>query len=104
MLMIFQIGALVAHCFLFWGGDTVRAFKNAKAGTHEDPHHRHMAENYKEAPHWWYLAVLLFSFVLGIIVVAKENITMPIWAYIVSLLLGAVIAPLVSPTPKFLII
>lgn len=55
-----------------------------------------MAENYKETPWLWYIAVLVFSFVLGLIVVIKENITLPVWAYIVSLLLGIFIAPFVS--------
>lgn len=55
-----------------------------------------MAENYKEAPWWWYISVLVFSFVLGLVVVIKENITLPAWAYIVSLLLGIFIAPFVS--------
>ena len=55
-----------------------------------------MANNYKETPWWWYGLVLLFSFVLGIIVVVKENITLPVWAYIVSLILGIIIAPFVS--------
>jgi hypothetical protein len=55
-----------------------------------------MAEHYKETPHWWYVAVLVISFVLGIVVVAKENIALPIWGYVVSLLLGIFIAPLAS--------
>ncbi|KAF7877421.1 hypothetical protein EAF04_001098 [Stromatinia cepivora] len=88
------IGALITHCFVFWGGDVVRAFKSAKAGTYEDPHHAHMAKNYKEAPWWWYIAILIISFVLGLVVVIKENITLPVWAYIVALLLGCFIAPL----------
>ncbi|KAF7914799.1 hypothetical protein BELL_0070g00310 [Botrytis elliptica] len=88
------IGALITHCFAFWGGDVIRAFKSAKAGTYEDPHHAHMARTYKEAPWWWYVAVLVISFVLGLVVVIKENITLPVWAYIVALLLGCFIAPL----------
>lgn len=55
-----------------------------------------MATNYKEAPWWWYIAVLVFSFILGLVVVIKENITLPVWAYIVSLIVGIFIAPLVS--------
>ena len=55
-----------------------------------------MVEHYKEVPWWWYISVLVFSFVLGLIVVLKENITLPVWAYIVSLILGIVIAPFVS--------
>lgn len=55
-----------------------------------------MAKTYKEVPWWWYAFVLVFSFILGLVVVIKENITLPAWAYIVSLLLGIFIAPFVS--------
>ena len=55
-----------------------------------------MAKRYKEAPWWWYIVVLVGSFVLGLIVVIKENITLPAWAYIVSLVIGIIIAPLVG--------
>ncbi|KKY31697.1 putative opt oligopeptide transporter [Diaporthe ampelina] len=88
------IGALVLHCFLFWGGDVVRAYKSAKAGRYDDRHHAHMAKHYKETPWWWFIIVLVISFVIGLVVVIKENITLPVWAYIVSLLLGIFIAPL----------
>ncbi|KAK3994331.1 OPT oligopeptide transporter [Cladorrhinum sp. PSN332] len=88
------IGALVAHCFLFWGGDVKRAFKSAREGRYDDRHHEYMAKTYKETPWWWFVIVLVISFVLGIIVVTKENITLPVWAYIVALLLGIFIAPL----------
>jgi hypothetical protein len=93
-----QIGALVAHIVLFWGGDTVSAFKAAKRGVFDDPHHAHMAKHYKETPWWWYMIVLVVSFVLGLIAVLKENITLPVWAYIVALLCGTIISPLVSPS------
>lgn len=55
-----------------------------------------MAKHYKETPWWWYIIVLVGSFILGLIVVLKENITLPVWAYIVSLLVGIIIAPFVS--------
>ena len=55
-----------------------------------------MAKNYKEVEWWWYAAILVLSFVLGIIVVTKEHITLPAWAYVVALLLGMFIAPFVS--------
>jgi hypothetical protein len=59
-----------------------------------------MVKHYKEAPQWWYIAVLVISFVLGLIVVTTQNITMPAWAYIVSLLLGIIVAPFVRlPIP-----
>ncbi|OJJ78095.1 hypothetical protein ASPBRDRAFT_114757 [Aspergillus brasiliensis CBS 101740] len=87
------IGALIMHCFLFWGGDIKRAYQSAKQGRYDDRHHEHMSKHYKEAPWWWYVAVLVISFVLGLVVVLKENITLPAWAYIVSLIVGIIIAP-----------
>jgi len=88
------IGALIAHCALFWGGDIVQSYKSARKGRYDDPHHAHMAQHYKETPWWWYVAVLVVSFVLGLVVVIKENITLSAWAYVVALLLGIIIAPL----------
>ncbi|KAK4131015.1 OPT superfamily oligopeptide transporter [Trichocladium antarcticum] len=87
------IGALIAHVALFWGGDVVNAYKSAKSGRHDDRHHAHMSKHYKETPWWWYIGVLVFSFVLGLVVVTTQNITLPVWAYVVSLLLGIFIAP-----------
>ncbi|KAH8812590.1 peptide transporter [Xylogone sp. PMI_703] len=87
------IGALIAHCFVFWGKDIAKAYKSARQGNFDDRHHVHMAKHYKETPWWWYIFILVFSFVLGLVVIIKENITLPVWAYIVSLILGIIIAP-----------
>lgn len=58
-----------------------------------------MDKHYKEAPWWWYMIVLTVSFILGLIVVIKENVTLPVWGYIVALIMGTIIAPFVS-TPQ----
>lgn len=62
-----------------------------------------MVKHYKESPWWWYAVVLVVSFVLGLVVVIKENITLSAWAYVVALLLGIFIAPLVGepPAPQY---
>nr|XP_031857888.1 uncharacterized protein CI109_006684 [Kwoniella shandongensis]KAA5524960.1 hypothetical protein CI109_006684 [Kwoniella shandongensis] len=88
------IGALVMHVFLFWGKDIVKTYKSAREGRYDDKHHEHMVKHYKETPWYWYAAILLVSFILGIVVVVKEHITLPVWAYIVALLMGCFIAPL----------
>lgn len=88
------IGALVTHCILFWGKDVIKAFKDSNNNKYSDPHHAHMAKHYKEVPWYWYVAVLVFSFVLGIVVVVKEDVTLSVWAYVVALLLGCFFAPL----------
>ncbi|KAK0118425.1 hypothetical protein ONS95_012712 [Cadophora gregata] len=87
------IGAMIAHVVLFWGGDIKHAIVTSRGGTYGDRHHQHMAKHYKETPWYWYVALLVFSFVLGLVVVIKENITLPAWAYIVSLCIGSFIAP-----------
>ncbi|CAK7222520.1 hypothetical protein SCUCBS95973_004869 [Sporothrix curviconia] len=87
------IGALAAHCILFWGKDTIKAFKDARRRTPTDPHHAHMERHYTEVPWYWYVAVLVVSFVLGVVVVTRENVTLPVWAYIVALIIGAFFAP-----------
>lgn len=90
------IGALVGHCFLFWGGDIIKTYKDSRKGEFNDRHHRHMAKHYKEVPWWWYITLLVISFVLGLIVVTTQNITFPVWAYVVSVALGFFVAPMVS--------
>jgi uncharacterized protein (DUF983 family) len=89
-----QIGALITHCYLFWGGTAWRAFKSSRNAGSGDRHHVHMVSHYKEVPWWWFAIILAGSFVLGAIVVSTQNITMPVWAYVLSLLLGTLIAPL----------
>ncbi|EKD19160.1 uncharacterized protein L3040_007271 [Drepanopeziza brunnea f. sp. 'multigermtubi'] len=87
------IGALVAHCILFWGGDIKNSYKSARKGEYNDIHHAHMAKHYKETPWWWYALVLVISFVLGLIVVLTQDVTLPAWGYIVALITGIIIAP-----------
>lgn len=55
-----------------------------------------MVRHYKDTPWWCFAGILIISFVLGLIVVIKENITLPVWAYIVSLALGMFISPFVG--------
>lgn len=55
-----------------------------------------MAKHYREVPWWWYVLILVFSFILGLVVVVRENVTLPVWAYVAALLVGIVISPLVS--------
>ncbi|WOO80304.1 Oligopeptide transporter 5 [Vanrija pseudolonga] len=87
------IGALIGHIILFWGKDIVETVKKLRKNEIDDRHHRIMMENYKEAPWWWYITILIGAFVLGIIVVTVEHLTLPVWGYIVALLLGAFISP-----------
>lgn len=55
-----------------------------------------MAKHCKDTPWWCFAGIIVLSFVLGLIVVIKEKITLPVWAYIVALALAIFISPFVS--------
>ncbi|SJX62699.1 related to peptide transporter Mtd1 [Sporisorium reilianum f. sp. reilianum] len=86
------IGALVAHVVLFWGKDVWRSIRQSRDKTQPDRHWQAM-QKYNEAPHWWYLMLLAVSFVFGLVVVLTQHTTLPWYAYIISLLLGTIVAP-----------
>ncbi|KAK7203707.1 OPT oligopeptide transporter protein-domain-containing protein [Myxozyma melibiosi] len=52
-----------------------------------DPHTR-MMRSYKEVPDWWYYAVLILSFVFGVIAVEHWPTNTPIYGVVVILLLS----------------
>ncbi|KIJ62124.1 hypothetical protein HYDPIDRAFT_114969 [Hydnomerulius pinastri MD-312] len=86
------VGGLIAHCLLFWGPSVREAFAQARAGTQPDPHWKAM-QKYKEAPHWWYVCLLVLAFVAGLVVVLKGQTTLPWYSFIVALLFGSFITP-----------
>ncbi|WVQ69693.1 uncharacterized protein L199_007913 [Kwoniella botswanensis] len=86
------IGGVIMHCIIFWGKDIWTAIKNSRKGVFDDRHHSAM-EKYKEAPWYWYLAILVVAFILGLVVVIKEDITLSVGSYVTALVLGTVIAP-----------
>lgn len=86
------IGALIAHVLIFYSKDTILAWKQARSKSQPDPHYQGMLK-YKEVPMWWYLVSFVLAFVAGIIVTAKGETTLPVWGYIIALLLGGFIAP-----------
>ena len=86
------IGAMITHVLIFYGKDMYVSWKNTRNRSLEDPHYRAMLR-YKEVPMWWYLVLFILCFVAGIIVNVKGQTTLPVWGYIISLLLGSFIAP-----------
>lgn len=70
----------------FWDG---KAEKPDKNNPDLDPHYRLMLE-YAEVPSWWYVAVMILSFVVGMICIYEAKTTLPWYAYIVSILLSFV--------------
>lgn len=50
-------------------------------------------QKYKEVPFWWYVCLLVLSFISGLIVVCKGQTTLSWYSYIVALLLGSFVTP-----------
>lgn len=44
-----------------------------------------MQENYDDVPIWWYVAILLVGFFLGLGAVIHGNTTLDPWAYVVAI-------------------
>ncbi|KAI1092316.1 OPT peptide transporter Mtd1 [Rostrohypoxylon terebratum] len=86
------IGALISHVLIFFGKDMATAWKQVRSRTLPDIHYQAMLK-YKEVPHWWYIALFVLCFFAGLAVNIIGDTTLPPWGYIISLLLGAFIAP-----------
>lgn len=86
------IGALITHVLIFYSKDMILAWKQARTKTQPDPHYQAMLK-YKEVPMWWYLVLFALCFIAGIVVTAHGETTLPVWGYIVALILGSFIAP-----------
>ncbi|KAG6330638.1 hypothetical protein ID866_8453 [Astraeus odoratus] len=86
------IGGLFAHCICFWGPYLRETLKNARTGIQPDPHWKAM-QKYKEVPFWWYICLLVLSFISGLIVILSGQTTLPLYSFIVALLLGSFVTP-----------
>ena len=86
------IGALITHVLIFYLKDMVLQWKQARSRTQPDIHYQGMLK-YKEVPTWWYWALFVLAFFAGLIINVRGDTTLPAWGYIISLLLGAFIAP-----------
>ncbi|KAK9458469.1 OPT oligopeptide transporter protein-domain-containing protein, partial [Lipomyces oligophaga] len=80
---------------LFWDAlkgfyITMRYPKRSVMEQFNDPHTR-MMKKYVEVPDWWYLIVLIGSFVFGVIAVECWPADTPVWAIVVILLLSLVL-------------
>ena len=71
--------AVVVHTYLWYRKDIARQFRRS-LGDEADIHAQLMAK-YSEVPRWWFLALGISSFVLGIIGIEVCHVGLPIWAF-----------------------
>ncbi|KAG8737925.1 hypothetical protein FRC10_007530 [Ceratobasidium sp. 414] len=73
----------------FWyRHDIVRQFRSTMKDE-TDVHSRLMLA-YPEVPQWWYVALGLIAFVLGIVTIEVWDTKLPVWAYLISLMIALV--------------
>ncbi|CAE6413329.1 unnamed protein product [Rhizoctonia solani] len=86
-----SFGALtstVVHTWLWYRHDIVRQFRSSMKDE-TDVHSRLMLA-YPEVPQWWYVVLGLISFALGIVTIEVWDTKLPVWAFILSLLISLV--------------
>jgi OPT family oligopeptide transporter len=78
--------SLLVHTFLWYRHDISRRLRNSLKD--ENDIHSHLMRKYPEVPRWWFVAVGIFSIVLGIIAIEVLHIGLPVWAFIFSSVLA----------------
>ncbi|ELU43335.1 oligopeptide transporter [Rhizoctonia solani AG-1 IA] len=73
---------------LWYRHDIVRQFRSSMKDE-TDVHSRLMLA-YPEVPQWWYIVLGLISFALGIVTIEVWDTKLPVWAFILSLLISLV--------------
>lgn len=77
-----------ADTWRFWRAGATEE-QNAKdmANPDLDPHYKLLLK-YDQVPQWWWVAVLLLSFTIGMICIYTLDSTLPWWGYIIAILLA----------------
>ncbi|KAI0080041.1 OPT oligopeptide transporter [Panus rudis PR-1116 ss-1] len=81
-----SLTAIIVHVFLWYRHDIVRQFRRGLSDR-RDVHSRLMSV-YPEVPNWWYMIVGLVAFVFGVVSIEIFPTDLPVWGYILSILIG----------------
>ncbi|KAI5478852.1 proton-dependent oligopeptide transporter, POT family [Pseudohyphozyma bogoriensis] len=79
--------AFLTHTILYHGKEIMARMRNAKS---EPDIHMKLMMQYPEVPEWWYMTYLAVFSGMSIALIYVWDVQTPIWALIVSLLLGFV--------------
>ncbi|OCF31915.1 OPT family small oligopeptide transporter [Kwoniella heveanensis BCC8398] len=77
--------ALLVHTALYHGPRIYRAVINVK--TEADDIHMKLMKHYPEVPDWWFLSLFVFVFVLAVVAIEVFHTDLPVWGYIIAVLL-----------------
>ncbi|PWN47460.1 small oligopeptide transporter [Violaceomyces palustris] len=81
------ITGVIVHTALFHGQEIVRQFKTSL--NEERDIHARLMQRYPEVPKLWYGILFVICFGLGIACVAGWDTGLPVWAFILAIIIGA---------------
>ncbi|KAJ7877622.1 OPT oligopeptide transporter [Mycena leptocephala] len=83
-----SITATLMHAFLYF---RKQIWVQSRRALHEQPDiHARLMSKYPQVPEWWYLILFLSMFVLGIISIEVWPTQMPVWAFVLALIISFV--------------
>ncbi|KAJ7691304.1 OPT oligopeptide transporter protein-domain-containing protein [Mycena rosella] len=81
-----SITATLMHAFLYF---RKQIWVQSRRALHEQPDiHARLMSVYPQVPEWWYLILFLSMFVLGIISIEVWPTQMPVWAFVLALVIS----------------
>lgn len=78
--------SVAVHTYLWYGRDIMRQFRRTLKD--ESDVHSRLMRAYPEVPHWWYGAIFVGSFIMGVVAIEKYHTDLPIWAFLICLVFG----------------
>ena len=81
-----SITATLTHAFLYY---RKQIWIQARRSMNEQPDiHARLMSKYRQVPEWWYAVVFVTMFVFGAVSIEVWHTDLPIWAYIIALVIG----------------
>ncbi|KAI0342190.1 OPT oligopeptide transporter [Trametopsis cervina] len=83
-----SITSTIVHTFIYY---RKQIWTQARRSIHEQADiHARLMSKYPQVPDWWYAIIFLTMFVFGIIVIEVWPTQMPVWAFVLSLVIAFV--------------
>ncbi|KZT06289.1 OPT oligopeptide transporter [Laetiporus sulphureus 93-53] len=82
------ISAVFVHTFLWYRHDIARQLRRAL--TDERDVHARLMMVYADVPWWWYASLGVISFILGVIGIEVFGTGLPVWSFVISILIAVV--------------
>ncbi|KIP12223.1 hypothetical protein PHLGIDRAFT_32874 [Phlebiopsis gigantea 11061_1 CR5-6] len=83
-----SITSIIVHTFLYY---RKQIWTQSRRSIYEQPDvHARLMAKYKQVPDWWYAIIFVSMFVFGIIVIEVYKTDMPVWAFVLALIVSFV--------------